>query len=397
MTDPVAVFIALAALCGAIYWLSSRPVLAPVFRFIPPVLLVVFIPAAASALGVIPRSSSTYGVMRDIVLPFGLFLMIVTTDVRGILRVGPRALLLMLCGSAGVVVGGIAAFAVFRSALPPESWKVLAAITGSWIGGGASFAAVQSAVAMPSSLVGPAIVVDATVSYSWLAFVLFSAPYRDVVNRFYTPNAMFLDADETPIVASGAPRETTAADLLMVLGLGLPLAALAMRGGHATFQAAAAHFGADHLIFLVFSDHAMGFLFVTLLGIALSFSSVRRVDNMGAPAVSYAAQFLYFASLGAQADFAAVFSTPLLLVAGVTMIGVHILSIAVGARLMRAPLSLAAVCSIANLGGSSSAAIVGAQYGRSWASLGILLGLFGHLIGTLAGLLSAIVLLRLAS
>jgi uncharacterized membrane protein len=208
---------------------------------------------------------------------------------------------------------------------------------------------------------------------------------------------MFLDADEAPVAVSGAPRETTAADLLMVLGLGLALAALAMRVGHATFQAAASHFGADHLIFLVLSDHAMGFLFVTLLGIALSFSSVRRIENMGAPAVSYAAQFLYFASLGAQADFAAVLGTPLLLVAGVAMISVHILSIAVGARLMRAPLSLAAVCSIANLGGSSSAAIVGAQYGRSWASLGVLLGLFGHLIGTLAGLLSGLVLLRLAS
>ena len=110
------------------------------------------------------RSFSTYTVLRDVALPFGLFLMVVTTDIRGVLRAGPRALALMLCGSMGVMAGGIVSFALFRSFLPPEGWKVMAATTGSWVGGGASFAAVQNSVRMPVSLVGPAIVVDATVS-----------------------------------------------------------------------------------------------------------------------------------------------------------------------------------------------------------------------------------------
>jgi uncharacterized membrane protein len=397
LKSPIAVFIALASLCGLIYWLSRLRVLAPVFRYIPPVLLVVFLPAASSASGLIPRSSSTYQVLRDVALPFGLFLMVVTTDVRAVLRVGPRALALMLCGSLGVMLGGIVSFAAFRSVLPAEGWKVMAAITGSWVGGGASFAAVQNAVRMPASMVGPAIVVDATVSYLWLACVLLAASYSHLLTRFYQPSTAFLTSDtEAGYAHSHVAREITHADLLIVLGLGLALATLCMRAGHAAFELASERLGLHHWLFLVLNEYALGILCVTLLGIALSFSPVRRIETMGSSALSYSAQFLFFASLGAQADFAAVLSTPLLLAAGVVMICVHIVILALGAFLIRAPLSLFAVCTIANLGGPSSAAVVGAQYGKAWASLGALLGIFGHLYGAVAGLLSAIVLVRLA-
>ncbi len=393
---PTSVFIALAAICAFIYWLAAQQRLARIFHFVPPILLIVFLPATGSQLGIIPRQSDTYNLMRDVALPLGLFLMVVTTDVRSILKVGPRALLLMIWGAAGVMIGSVAVFALLHTALPSESWKVFAAITGSWIGGGANFAAIQTAVDMPAALVGPAIVVDATVGFLWLGVVLIAASYQHVLMRFYTPDPRFEAADEEPADDQQSGRMLTAEDLLIVLGVGLPISALAMFGGQALFDSAVTYFGADSAVAHVLGSYALGILFVTIVGVALSLTPLYRLEKRGAQAVSYAAQFLFFASLGAQADFSAILDTPLLLVAGLLWITIHIVTLLIAARVMRAPLSLIAICSIANISGPSTAAVVGAQYGKSWASLGALLGLFGHLIGTVAGLACGVMLLKIS-
>lgn len=394
----VEVFVALSAICAFVYWLGALRVLEPVFRYVPPVLLIVFLPAALSHFGVIPRSSPTYDLMRDYALPFGLFLLVVTTDVRSVLRAGPRALALMLVGSVGVMLGALATFAAFHDALPPESWKAFAAIAGSWVGGGANFAAIQSAVDMPADLVGPAIVVDATIGYIWLGIVLTAASYQHVLARWYRPDPRLSEPLPEPSPgAAQASTEVSYSDVLIVLGVGLVCASLAMAAGAWAFELATAHWGSDSVLTQVLNAYALGILVVTVSGIALSLTPLRRLDSMGAPAISYAAQFLFFTSLGAQADFAAVMAVPLLLTAGVIWICIHIAMIAVAARALRAPMSLIAVCTIANVGGPSTAAVVGAQYGKSWASLGALLGLFGHLIGTLAGLACGALLLRIAS
>jgi uncharacterized membrane protein len=394
---PAAVFAALAAACALIFVLAGAPRLQPLFRWIPAVILVVFLPAALSGAGLLPRASAAYEALRDYGLPLGLLLMVATTDLRSVFRVGPRALALFLCGSAGVLVGAVIVFTVFHASLPPDSWKMFAAISASWIGGGANFAAVQSAVGMPGSLIGPAIVVDASVTYLWLAVTLGAVSYQHVVNRFYVPVEPAPDAAvadepaETPVA-----RELDYADLLIVLGVGLGAAAAAMTAGEWLWSAFGPAPGSTDGLALVLSEYMVGIVVVTILGIALSFTPVRRLDRRGALPVAYAAQFLFFASLGAQADFSAILAMPLLVLAGVAWISCHAIGMAIGARLLRAPMSLIAVCSSANIGGSSTAAVIGAQYGRSWSSLGILLGLFGNLLGTFAGLLCGLVLAAIA-
>jgi uncharacterized membrane protein len=395
---PVGVFAALAAACGLIFLLAAAPRLQPLFRYVPAVILVVFLPAGLSGFGLLPRESAAYDALRDYGLPLGLLLMVATTDIRSVLRVGPRALAMFLCGSAGVLVGAVLVFTVFHSHLPQDSWKMFAAISASWIGGGVNFAAVQSAVGMPGSLIGPAIVVDASVTYLWLAVTLAAVSYQHVVTRFYAPLVPVLEASAAGEPADAATaRELDYADLLVVVGVGLAAAAASMAAGRWVWDAIGPGPGSTSGLALVLSEYMVGIVVVTVVGVALSLTPVRRLDRRGALPVAYAAQFLFFASLGAQADFSAILAMPLLVLAGVAWITCHAVGMAVGARLLRAPMSLIAVCSSANIGGSSTAAVIGAQYGRSWSSLGILLGLFGNLIGTFAGLLCGLVLAAIAS
>jgi uncharacterized membrane protein len=383
LQEPMTVLVALAATCGLIAAVGRLALFAPLFRYVPPVLLVVFLPAALSAAGLLPRSSVAYDVLRDYALPFGLLLMVAMTDVRAVFRIGPRALVIMVAGSLGVIVGAILVFALVGSALPTDSWKMFAAITGSWIGGGANFAAVQSSVQMSPDLVGPAIVVDATINYIWLGLLLLGVSYQHWVTRFYQPDPRFEPPAEDSR-SSAATRDTVSYEsVLIVLGVGLPAAAIAMALGRWSFALLGDGNGA---LSVVLGDYALGIVFVTLFGVLLSLTPVRRLEHMGGPPLAYAAQFLFFASLGAQANFAAVLDMPVLVLAGLVWILIHALVLLCAARLLRAPMALIAVASIASIGGSSTAALVGAQYGKSWASLGVLLGLVGSLTGTFAGL-----------
>lgn len=383
LQEPMTVFIALAATCGLIAVIGRIALFAKLFRYVPPVLLVVFLPAALSAAGLLPRSSTAYDLMRDYALPFGLLLLVAMTDVRAVFRIGPRALLIMVAGSLGVVVGAILVFSLFHTVLPPDSWKMFAAITGSWIGGGANFAAVQSAVQMSPDLVGPAIVVDATINYLWLGLLLLGVSYQHWVTRFYQPDPRFEPTDIETATSATAPEAVSYESVLIVLGIGLPAAAIAMALGRWTYGMLGDGAGA---FAVVLGEYALGIVCVTVFGVLLSLTAVRRFEHMGGPPLAYGAQFLFFASLGAQANFGAVLDMPLLVLAGLLWILIHAVMLLIAARILRAPMALIAVASIASVGGSSTAALVGAQYGKSWASLGVLLGLVGSLLGTFAGL-----------
>jgi uncharacterized membrane protein len=67
---------------------------------------------------------------------------------------------------------------------------------------------------------------------------------------------------------------------------------------------------------------------------------------------------------------------------------VHAAVLLMTARLVRAPMFLAAVASQANIGGVASAPIVAEVYQPGLASVGILMAVFGGIIGTYLGILT---------
>ncbi len=354
------------------------------FAVVPPILLLCYVPAIFGSLEILPRQSDAYDWMAQYLLPFGLFLLVVTTDIPAIFRLGWPVLVVMLVGSAGVMAGAILSYYLVRSFLPTDAWTVFVAITGSWIGGGSNFAALREAVAMPDRLTGPAIVVDATVGYIWLGIVLFMARHQDWVRRFYEPRELESHVDDATAEVEQSP--VSAEQLVILIAVALPVAVGCMWAGSALFSAISDTLHTMPAMQGVLSAYTFGILAVTLSAILLSFTPLRKLERFGATPVGYATQFIFFTSLGAQADIAAILELPVLLLAGILWIGVHILFLAIISRALRTPLYVPAIASIANVSGPSVAAIVGAEYGKNLAALGLLLGLLGNLLGTWAGL-----------
>jgi uncharacterized membrane protein len=160
INDPTAVFVYLAGVLGAVYWLSGLKPLARVFEIAPAILWAYFVPMVSTTLGITPADSPAYDWMVRHLLPVSLFLLMVTVDVPALLKLGRPATVMMLTGTVGIIIGGPIALAVFGTWLPADAWKGLGALSGSWIGGTANLVAVAESIETPEAMFGPIIVVD---------------------------------------------------------------------------------------------------------------------------------------------------------------------------------------------------------------------------------------------
>jgi uncharacterized membrane protein len=100
---------------------------------------------------------------------------------------------------------------------------------------------------------------------------------------------------------------------------------------------------------------------------------------------------LYFvlASIGAKTNLSHIRSVPILLAAGATWIVIHAIFLLIAARLLRAPLALAASASQASIGGPASGPVVAGIYHPKLAPVGLLLAVLGNILGTFLGLFAS--------
>jgi len=389
LSDSTAIFIYLAGLLGVIFWLTGMPRLQPLFRVTPAVIYAYFLPALSTSLGITPISSEAYDWMVRYLLPVSLLLLMVTVDLRAVVRLGGKALIMMLAGSLGIIIGGPVALALLGHFLPGDTWMGLAALAGSWIGGAPNMVAIKESVGTPDSLMGPIIVVDTVVAYGWMGVLLFLSSYQAKIDAWLHADTRDIDAlDGRLTEVDGERRPMEVRDMAIILGLGFCAAAVCIWAG-------------DRMPLLgdptIVSHTTWTVVLVTTLGLALSLTPVRRLENVGASRGGYLALYLMLTAIGAQANLKMVLEAPLYLLVGVIWLGIHIAVLFAVARLIRAPLFFVATGSMANVGGVISAPVVASVYRRSLAPVGVLMGVSGYLIGIYGALLCAWLLSLVAS
>ena len=381
ITEPTALFVYLACVLAVIFWLSGLASLRRLFMVTPAVLYVYFLPTVGTSLGVSPAASPAYDWMVRYLLPFSLMLLMVTVDLKAILRLGGKALAMMLAGSAGIIIGGPLALAIFGRWLPPDAWKGMAALSGSWIGGSANMVAIKESIGTPDALLGPVIVVDTLVAYSWMGVLLVMSGYQRRFDALVRADTTALDAVQKRLSAAEEDRRPVSVrDLTFILALGFAGAALCVWAG-------------DRLPRLgdptILSHTTWTVILVTALGLVLSFTPLARLERAGASRIGYLALYLMLTAIGAQADLVAVLEMPMLLVAGIFWVLVHIAVLLTVAWLIRAPLFFVATGSMANIGGTVSAPIVASVFHRALAPVGVLMGVSGYILGIYGSLLCA--------
>jgi uncharacterized membrane protein len=136
------------------------------------------------------------------------------------------------------------------------------------------------------------------------------------------------------------------------------------------------------------SRYAWMIICVSLMGIALSLTPARGLGERGATPAGYYILYFVLTSIGARASIDRFSGMLVFIAAGFLIVAVHAAFMLAAARLIRAPLFLAATASQANIGGVASAPVVAAMYQPGLASVGLLLAILGNILGTYLGIIT---------
>jgi uncharacterized membrane protein len=388
-TEPMSVFAFLATLVAVIFWLSGVKKFEKFFEYLPPVIFVYFVPMICTTLGITPAASPAYAFTTRYFLPLALFLLMISIDLKSVAKLGPVALFMVTAGTLGIVFGGPVALMLFGGFLPPDAWKGFAALSGSWIGGTANMVAIAESVDTPESAFGPIIVVDTVVGYGWMGVLLFFSVWQKKFDTRTKANTAAIEETNARLAEMDRDRHpTTVKDAAFLVGLGMGAAVLCVNLGELIPP-----LGDPTII----SATTWAVLIVVTVGLVLSFTPLRNFEKVGASQFGYTALYLLLAGIGAQGDLKEVIQAPVYLLAGAVWLGVHILFLYLGARIVRAPLFFIATGSMANVGGAASAPVVAGVYHPAMAPVGLLMAVVGYVFGIYGALACAWLLGQVAT
>jgi uncharacterized membrane protein len=381
--DPGLILAYLAGVVGLVFQVSRVRALAPLFDRLPALVWTYFLPMLSTSVGILPSSSPLYSALARYLLPASLVLMLLSADLRSIARLGRTALVVMVAGCLGIMLGALIGYEVLRPWLPDEAWKAVGALAATWTGGSANLVAVATTLGLSPDLQGVIIIVDTVVGYSWMGLLIWLAGQQARADRW-------LGADRSEVAGLGArlaerreaarrPMGVPDVTLMVALAIGLTMACLWL-GAHMP------------PLGRVLNAFSWAVLILTTVSLLLSLTRLARLEEAGASTLGYAGFYLLLASVGAQGDLSKVVSHPQFVLLGVIVISVHAAVTLLAVRLLRAPVFFFGAASQACLGGYSSAPVVAAIYEPAMAPLGLLLAVLGNLGGTYLGLITAQIL-----
>ncbi|MAG57328.1 MAG: hypothetical protein CMJ83_13630 [Planctomycetes bacterium] len=380
----MAVLAVLLAMLGGLFALNRTRAGGKLFRILPLLVFCYFVPTLLSNTGLIPISSPLYDFIKGHLLPASLVLLVLAVDIKAILGLGRDALVLFLTATFTIVIGGPLALLVCKGLIPDEmgeeAWKGLAALAGSWIGGGANFVAIGESVGATASTMSMMVVVDVAIGETWMIFLLFYAGREKAMDEKIGADRTRLDDVRNRIAKFEAEvaKPTTLADLLLIGAIAFGATAIAI---------------ALSEVLPAIGSIIKGFTWVviicTTIAVVLSFTKLRRLEGAGASKLGSVFLYLLVASIGAKAEFSKVFDYPGLMVVGAVWMLFHAVVILFVRRWLKAPIFFAAVGSKANVGGAASAPILASAFHPALAPVGVLLAVAGYVLGTYAGLACA--------
>ncbi len=348
-----------------------------IFDILPAIIWIFLTPIFLSNLNVIPRSTPIYDTFRSFAVPMFIVLMLLDINIREVLRVAWRGAGVLVLGAIGIVVGAAISFYLFKGGLPEDTWRGYGALAGSWIGGTGNLAAVAESLDTPGEMVGMVVLVDNFVYVFYFPLILSCKRWAASFNRFTRVSQAQIDhiAQATAQVERKS-HEVHFKDVLMLLGFGF-----------ATILAANTAAGFIPALPPVLTERTWAILLVTTFGIALSGTPLKNVP--GTEPLSMSFVYVYMTMMGAQADLRNIGGAQWFLVAGFFCILVHFVFIIVGARLFRIDVSMAAVSSVAGVGGAASAPVAAGYHREELVPISIMLALIGYGLGNYLGVATA--------
>ena len=382
---------------------SPKPYLKKFYTYVPPLLLCYFFPGLLNwPLGLISgEESKLYFVASRYLLPASLVLFCISIDLKGILNLGPKALIMFFTATAGIIIGGPIALwisGIFFPEItqaPPgdEIWRGLSTIAGSWIGGGANQTAMKEIYQCKEGLFSTMIIIDVVVANIWMGFLLYGAGrYHEIDKKMKADNSAIEELKKRiENYRASIARIPSTTDLFIILAIAFGATAIAHLGADiispfmeskiAVLEKYNLNSLASHFFWLI--------VVATTLGLVVSFTSLKRYEGAGASKFGSVFIYILVATIGMKMNLLEAFQNMHYFVIGLIWMLVHVSLLLFVAKLIKAPFFFVAVGSQANVGGAASAPIVASAFSTALAPVGVLLAVLGYALGTYGAIICA--------
>lgn len=386
----------LAALLAFVFATRDRPAWQRFYVFVPIILVCYLVPSLMTTFGLIDVSESRlWDIARNYFLPAALFLMTLSIDIKGILGLGSKAIVMFLTATLGIVLGGPLALWIVAQFEPSiigsgdtAAWRGLATLAGSWIGGGANQTAMLEVYGYPLENFAALLAVDIIVAEIWMIFLLYGAGAHERVDRWLGADSSSIARLRDSMAAYSAKTERVASanDYVLLFGVAFAVVGLShflgglLGGFFADLQGEDATLASEFFWVVVIA---------TTAGLLASFTRARELEGVGASKFGVLFIFLLVAVIGTRMDVTKIMDAPAFMAIGAIWMAFHIVLLLVVAKIIKAPFFFVAVGSKANVGGAASAPVVAAAFHPALAPVGVLLAVLGYALGTYGAILCA--------
>lgn len=396
ITDDRIIFGLLALILGFVFATRDREGWQRFYTFVPIILVCYLVPSLMVTFGLIDtEESNLWPVAKDYFLPAALFLMTLSIDLKGILGLGNKAIIMFLTATVGIILGGPLALWVVAQFDPSilgegqsAAWRGLATLAGSWIGGGANQTAMLEVYGYPLELFGALLAVDIIVAEIWMVFLLYGAGASERVDRWLGADSSAIDRlrDKMAGYTSSIERVAGANDYVLLFGATFAVVGLShllgnfLGGFFADLQGEDATLASSFFWVVVIA---------TTVGLAASFTRARELEGVGASKFGTLFIFVLVAVIGTRMDITKIAEAPAFMAIGVIWMLFHSILLIAVAKAIKAPFFFVAVGSKANVGGAASAPVIASAFHPALAPVGVLLAVLGYALGTYGAILCA--------
>ena len=376
ISSPIGV-LAVLAFVAAFFFAIEQTTKPKLFQYLPPLLFIYATPVFLNNFDVIPSASPVYGGLSAYLLPAFIVLMLIKVNVPAVVRVMGKGVLVMLMGTAGVMVGAVVAYMLVHSWLSDDAWKGYGALAGSWIGGTANMAATAEMLGTSEEQFGLAVIADNVIYIVWLPLLLMSRDFATRFNRWARVPAERLEAmdaaAELHVEDDHAPTMPQYLFLIAIV-IGVTWIATSLAP-----EISASIASRTPALSAVFGESTVRILLVTTLALLLSTTPISKLPN--STAMGTAMIYVFVAGMGARASVAGLAEAPMFVAGAFIWIFIHGLFCLAGAWIFRVDVHSVAIASAANIGAAASAPIVAAHHRPNLVPASILMALLGYALG----------------
>ncbi len=345
--------------------------------------------------------SKLYYVASRYLLPASLILLCLSIDMKSILGLGSKALIMFFTATLGIIIGGPIALWIGQSLFfdainipADELWRGLSTIAGSWIGGGANQTAMKEIYEVPDNLFASMIVGDVIVANIWMGFLLYGAGINKRIDRWLKADDSAIEElkDKVESYRASIERIPNVTDMFMLLAVsfvGVAIAHWCADNITPWLQEQHGESLANYKLNSLLSHFFWLIVVSTTIGVGLSFTKLRQLEGVGASKLGSVFIYILVATIGMKMNIGEMGNKWGLLLVCLIWISLHVIILLLVAKLLRAPFFFVAVGSQANIGGAASAPIVASAFHPSLASVGVLLAVLGYALGTYGAIVCA--------